>query len=114
LGASGQWYTGPSYLVAHLTEAFARPSPIGWPSLLVSMLILPTVVFLLQRTTLEFKVRVALGSLAILGITAAFGIIAEVRTSIPCVALLIACATARIGSYASPMPKAVAKEAGSA
>jgi hypothetical protein len=112
LEASGQWYTGLSYLVPNLIEAFEHPSPIGWPSLLFAMFVLPALVFLNRRTPSEFKLRVALAFFAIFGITAVFAIISEVRTSLQCVAWLIACATARVASSASPLPDAVAREQG--
>jgi hypothetical protein len=108
----GQWYTGLSYLVGQLIETFERPSPIDWPSLLFAMLVLPALVFLNRRTTSEFKVRVALGFFAIIGITATFAVISEVRTSLPAVAWLIACATAKIASSPSPMLHAVVSEQG--
>jgi hypothetical protein len=112
---TGQWYTGLPYLEANLMEVLnlERLSPIGWPSVLFAMFVLPALVFLNRRTSSEFKVRVALAFFAIFGITAAFAVIPEVRTSLPCVAWFIACATARIASSVSPLPDAVAREQGS-
>jgi hypothetical protein len=94
LGSSGQWYAGLSYNLALLEDAFYRPSPVGWPSLLFATLVLPWLVFLNRDSSAGFKLRVVLSFLGVFAITAAVGVSAEVRTFIPCVALLFACAVA--------------------
>jgi hypothetical protein len=94
LESTGQWYTGLTYNFDLLVEALKRPSPIGWPSLLFAMMLLPWITFLRRSTNLEFKIRVAFGFFFIFAITAAVGINAEVRTFIPCIGLLLACSVA--------------------
>jgi hypothetical protein len=98
LESTGQWYTGFSYNFALLTEAFKRPSPVGWPLLLFASMVLPWLVFLRRHTTQDFRFRVTSAFLVIFVITAAIGINAEVRTFIPCAALLIACTVALLDS----------------
>jgi hypothetical protein len=58
------------------------------------MIVLPWLVFMGQKNTLNFKIRVVSAFLAVFVITAAVGKVAEVRTFLPCIALLIACAVA--------------------
>jgi hypothetical protein len=92
--STGQWYTGFSHNLGLLLEALKRPSPVGWPILLFAMLVLPWLMFLRRHTVPDFKFRVACAFLGIFVITAAVGINSELRTFIPCVALLMACAVA--------------------
>jgi hypothetical protein len=108
LGSTGQWYTGFSYNFAFLIEAFKRPSPVGWPILLFASMVLPWLAFLRRRTTPDFKFRVASAFLAIFVITAAIGINKEVRTFIPCAALLMACAVGVLDST-TPKPGATSR-----
>ena len=99
LGSSGQWYTGLSYNLDLWIEAIRRPSPIGWPMLLFAMMVFPWLFFLARNSTNEFRLRGATAFFASFAITAAVGINAEVRTFIPCVALLIGCGLASSGSH---------------
>lgn len=94
LDSSGQWYTGFAYNFTVLIATLKRPSPIDWPSLLFAMMALPWLVFMSWSSSADFKFRVVSAFLGVFVITAAVGINAEVKTFIPCVALLIACAVA--------------------
>lgn len=94
LVSSGQWYTGISYNFAMWVEALKRPSPVGWPMLLFAMMVFPWLVFLSRKATTDFKFRGSVAFFATFAITAAVGINAEVRTFIPCVALLFGCGLA--------------------
>jgi hypothetical protein len=88
--STGQWYTGLSYNLSQLFLAVSRPSPIAWPSLLFAMMLFPWLMFLNRTVDYQLKARVVLAFIGVFAITAAVGIIAEVRTFIPCVSLLAA------------------------
>jgi hypothetical protein len=96
LASTGQWYTGLSYNFGLWVEAIRRPSPVGWPMLLLAMMVFPWLLFLSAKSTREYRIRVGVAFFTIFIITAAVGINAEVRTFIPCVAVLIACGLANV------------------
>jgi hypothetical protein len=89
-GLTGQMYTGFSYNLEQLLAAIRRPSPIGWPALLVAMMVFPWLMFLKRAMDPQLRARVILAFVGVFTVTAAFGINAEVRTFIPCVSLLAA------------------------
>jgi hypothetical protein len=88
--STGQWYTGFSSNLERLLEAIRRPSPIGWPLLLFAMMVFPWLMFLNRAMDPELRNRVILAFVGVFTVTAAIGINSEVRTFIPCVALLAA------------------------
>lgn len=94
LTSSGQWYTGFAYNFELWVEALRKPSPIGWPMLLFAMMVFPFLLFLERPRSSDFRVRVIAAFAISFAVIAAVGINAEVRTFIPCVGLLVACAIA--------------------
>jgi hypothetical protein len=77
--STGEWYIGLSYNFEKITEALRRPSPIGWPMLLLAMMVFPWLVFLNQRSAKAFRIRVTIAFLAIFAITAVIAVDSEVR-----------------------------------